>query len=98
MARIDEIGRDPCLLKQLVDRNPEHAGRFHRHRVDATCNEPGDQGMQIDRKGRKHADRLRVAIRWDGNYDFFAADIQTSGIGVDTSEVIEGALLMRTCY
>jgi hypothetical protein len=40
--------------------------------------------MQIGRKGLKDADRLGIAIWGHGNHDFFAANIQTSSIGMDT--------------
>jgi hypothetical protein len=44
--------------------------------------------VQISREGLKHTNRLRIAICWNGNDDFFAADIQTSRIGVDTGKLI----------
>jgi hypothetical protein len=85
VARIDQIGRDPGLFEQFIDRNPKDPGRFHRHRIDATGTQPSDQGVQIGREGLKDAHTLGVAIWGHGNHDFFAATIQTSGIGMDTS-------------
>jgi hypothetical protein len=88
VARIDQIRRDARLFEQLIDRNPKDPGRLHRHRINATGTEPGDQGVQIGREGLKDADTLGIAIWGHGNDDFFAANIQTSGIGMDTSELI----------
>jgi hypothetical protein len=53
--------------------------------------------MQISCEGLKHADWLGIASQWHGNDDFFAADIKTSCIGVDTSELIQSALPMCGC-
>ena len=94
MPRIDQIGCDACLFEQLVDRDPKDPGRLHGDCVDATGNEPNYKGVQISRKGLKHADWFGITIGWDCDDDFFAADIKSSGIGMDTGEFIESALTM----
>src|SRR5436190_10372777 len=97
MAWIDQIGCDARLFEQLVDWDPKDPGRLHRHGVDATGEEPGDESVQISRKGLKHSYRLRIALGRDRNNDFFAANIQTSSIGMDTGEFIQRALAMGGC-
>jgi hypothetical protein len=51
--------------------------------------------MQIGRKGLKHPYRLGVTIWRHSNNDFFAANIQTSRIGMDTAQIFQLTPLCR---
>ena len=66
------------LLKQLVNGDPKHAGRLHRDGINPARQQSGDKGVQIRRKGEKHAHGLRIAIRWNGNHNLCAANVKTS--------------------
>ncbi len=94
MAGIDQLRDNARRFKQVRDRDPKDTGRFHCHRVDATCQQPGNQGVQIGRKGQKHANRLRVAIGGHSNDHCFTPDIESGCIGMDTGARIEGGLPM----
>src|ERR687884_536425 len=56
------IAADSAFFQQVVDRNPIYAGRLHSNGVDPARFEPGDQGVQVGRKGRKDPDRLRITV------------------------------------
>ncbi|MCY1383433.1 hypothetical protein D9M69_715580 [compost metagenome] len=52
-AGIAGIGQDdlqPATLQNLVDRNPIHPGRLHRHRGDSEANQPGRHLFQVSRE------------------------------------------------
>ena len=51
VAGIDEEHREPAGLEDFEERNPIHAGGFHRHRRDAAGDEPVGERLEVGRKG-----------------------------------------------
>src|SRR6266542_122098 len=88
MLGIDQIACDTGLLQQLINRNSVHAGGLHCDSVDATSEEPDDQGVQIGRKGGERPHHLFITIGRHGGDNHLAADIQTGGVGMDAGEIL----------
>ena len=82
MARVDRQHGEAARLEQLEQRDPVHAGGFHRHGIDAAGLEPIGDGVEIDREAGKLVHRLIVAVRRHGHEVRRAADVDASGIGV----------------
>jgi len=83
MPAIHEIGHNALLFQQFIDRNPIDASRLHCHRINATGEQPGNQGIKIGGKGAEDANWFRVTIGWHGNDNLISADIDPSRVGED---------------
>jgi hypothetical protein len=65
IAGVDQHYFEAALLEDFVERDPEDAGRFHRHGLNAAVSEPVGQPLKFGREAAELAHRLGVAIRWD---------------------------------
>src|ERR1017187_9183198 len=63
MARINQIQREAPRFEQFIQRDPVHAGRFHRHHIHTTLREPLRQAFQILRETRELPHRRLIRIR-----------------------------------
>ena len=82
MARIDQIDLQTARLQHLVDRNPIHPGRFHRHRRHLTLHQPVRQGLQVRREGAKGPHRLRVALGGHARPNLYGPNVQPRRRGI----------------
>jgi hypothetical protein len=89
MLGIDQIARDASLLQQVINRNPVHTGGLHCDSCDATREQPGDQGVQIGRKGSECPHGLFITISRNGSDDRLAANVQTGGVGMDADQILQ---------
>ena len=56
---------EPGALQHLVDRDPVHRGRFHRHFLHPARRQPGRHRLQIPGEAVERPDRFRTPLRID---------------------------------
>jgi hypothetical protein len=80
VARVDEAHLQSPCLENLQERDPEHPGRLHRDRADATRLKPVGQGIEILRERLELPDRARIALGRD-------RDVNPTGPNVDARRI-----------
>ena len=95
VARIDEDHLEAAGLEDLEDRDPVHAGGFHRHVRDPTGTQPGGEPMQIPGKRRERAHGCRVAIGRHGDEVFCGPAIDPGGMRMQTFKRIRRGARLR---
>jgi hypothetical protein len=91
VPRIDEHDLEAALFEDLEDRNPVHAGRFHRDRLDLAGPEPVGETMKIGGEGLERAHRFSIPFRRYGNIVSFGSAVDPCGIAIDPLE--QGGML-----
>jgi hypothetical protein len=71
-------------FQNLIDGDPIHARRFHRHGLNAAGGQPVRQRIEVRRKGPKEPHRLGIAVCGHTRPDLLAANIQPGRVRVDT--------------
>ena len=82
MPRVDQQHREAARVAQLEQRDPVHAGGFHRDGVDAALGEPVGQALQLSGEAAELAHRLVIAIGRHGHEVAGAADVDAGRVGV----------------
>ena len=82
MPCVDENHFEAAPLEDLKQRDPVHAGGFHRNRGDAACSQPVGECEEILSERAEVANRMRVAISRYRYVVTAAADIDTGCIGM----------------
>ena len=82
LAGIDQIRVDAVLFQPLRHGDPVHPRRFDRDRVDPTGLEPARHLLQIRRQTAKAANRLRIALRRDGDLMALRAHLEADRLRV----------------
>src|SRR6266487_526746 len=95
LSSIDQEEAYATRFEDLVDRQPVDSGRFHRHGIDATGEEPVSQQMEIGGEGSEGANGLCVPVGGHTGIDLIGADIQAGSIGMDTRQAIARQLRSR---
>jgi hypothetical protein len=83
VPRVHELHDQPACLEDLVNRNPEDAGRFERHRRDATGHQPIGEPLEIRGEGAKRLHGMVVAIGRHHDDVRRAAAVNPCGVGID---------------
>jgi hypothetical protein len=87
VARIHEQDLEAAGFKDLEDRNPIHARRFHGDRRDTGLLEPIGQSMEIPAKRPEGTNRLFLSVGGYGDDMERRPDIEPSRIRVDRAEL-----------
>jgi hypothetical protein len=87
VARIHEQDLEAAGFKDLEDRNPIHARRFHGDRRDAGRLKPIGQSMKIAAERPEGLHRLFIAVGGYGDDMERRPDIEPSRIRVDRGEL-----------
>ena len=87
VARIHQEDLEAAGFKDLEDRNPIHARRFHGDRRDAGRLQPIGQSMEIPAKSPEGTNRLFVSVGGHGDDVERRADIEPGRIRVDRSKL-----------
>ena len=82
VARIDQQHGEAARFEQLEQRDPIHAGGFHRHGVHPAPVQPVGQGVQVGREAGELAHRFIVPVGRHRHVVRGAADVDAGGIGV----------------
>ena len=82
MPRVDQEHGEAARLQQLEQRDPVHAGGFHRYGIHAAGLQPFGDGVEVDREAGELAHRLVVAVGRHGYEVRCAADVDAGGVGV----------------
>src|ERR1700755_944945 len=100
---VDQIDLESPSFQDLVDRNPVHAGRLHRDRMNPALLQPVGQGMQIASECGETADGVGISISADGDEQLACTYINPGSVGmqdrqcVTSSLALLGHLLLRSC-
>ena len=86
VAGVDEDHLKAARVEDLEDRDPIHAGRFHRHVRDAAGRQPLGQSVQIAGECREGLDGRGIAIRRHGDDVLGRATIDAGGVRVESFE------------
>jgi hypothetical protein len=83
MMSIHQADLDPASFQDLKQRNPIHAGRFHRYSLDPTALKPFCEGVEVLSERWKAPDwRLITTYRYRREY-FGRPDINAGGVGMN---------------
>jgi hypothetical protein len=88
MASIDEGALKAAGLKNLKQRNPVHARRFHHDRGDPTGCSPVGEAIHIAGKGTKFLDRLGITVCRHTDPMLLRSSINACGMGMYEGHVL----------
>src|ERR1039458_7939641 len=100
---VDQIDLESPCFQNLIDRNPVHAGRLHRDRMNPALLQPVGQGMQIASECGETANGVGISISADGDEQLTCTYIDSRGIRmqdrqrITSSLALLGHLLLRSC-
>jgi hypothetical protein len=100
---VDQIDLESPRFEDLLDRNPVHAGRLHRDRMNPALLQPVGKGLQIASESGKAADGAGVSVSAHGDVQLAGANINASSIRmqdrqrITSSLTLLGHLLLRSC-
>ena len=65
VSRIHQTRAHTAIFEHLIERDPIHTRRFHRHRGDTACREPVGQTLQICRECFEYPNWFSIPIWWN---------------------------------
>jgi hypothetical protein len=83
LARVGQDDRQATILQDLVDRDPIHAGRFHRHGLDSRRHEPVGHAFDIGREALERLHRRVAQFGWNGGDLYSRPNVNAGRIRVD---------------
>jgi hypothetical protein len=92
MTRIDEANLKAAFLEYLVERDPIHAGRFHRYRRDSTCSQPVSQPDELSRYGSERLHALVRSVFRDSDIVRVRSDVDACSSFVYDAQLFTGSL------
>jgi hypothetical protein len=88
VAGVDQGHLKATSLKNLKQRNPVYARRFHHDRRDPTGCQPVGETIQITGKGTKFLDRLAITVCRHTDPMLLSAHIDACGMGMNKGHVL----------
>src|ERR1035441_1060280 len=77
---VDQIDLESPRFQELINRNPVHAGRLHRDRMNPALLQPVGQGMQIASECGETANGVGISISADGDEQLTCTYINSCSI------------------